>query len=130
MAQKVFASISLAQRVSCVNAKPCHVAGILCKAKAQRLTTASYVNANTRGNIMSTHIQFTRPALLDSIVRLNNSRNGNPSYMLGFADGLTGKTKTDAGFAYAIHDGMSYVTVKYHFTPKGKCIIDDISERG
>jgi hypothetical protein len=50
--------------------------------------------------------------------------------MLGFADGLTGKTKTDAGFAYAIHDGMTYVTVKYHFTPKGKCIIDDISERG
>lgn len=79
---------------------------------------------------MSTYIQFTRPALLDSIVRLNNSRNGNPSYLLGFADGLTGKTKTDAGFAYAIHDGMSYVTVKYHFTPKGKCIIDDISERG
>jgi hypothetical protein len=79
---------------------------------------------------MSTHIQFTRPALLDSIVRLNNSRNGNPSYMLGFADGLTGKTKTDAGFAYAIHDGMSYVTVKYHFTPKGKCVIDDVTERG
>jgi hypothetical protein len=98
---------------------------------------------------MSTHIQFTQPALLISIVRLNNSRNGNPSYMLGFADGLTGftytgkifdtmlgeyvllgKTKKDAGFAYAIHDGMSYVTVKYHFTPKGKCIIDDVTERG
>jgi hypothetical protein len=79
---------------------------------------------------MSTHIQFTQPALLDSIVRLNNSRNGNPSYLLSFTDGLTGKTKTDAGFAYAIHDGMSYVTVKYHFTPKGKCVIDDVTERG
>jgi len=78
---------------------------------------------------MPTYVQFTQPALLTSIVRLNNSRNGNPSYMLGFTDGLTGKTKTDAGFAYAIHDGMTYVTVKYHFTPKNKCIIDDITER-
>jgi hypothetical protein len=79
---------------------------------------------------MSTHIQFTKPALLTNIVRLKNSRNGNPSYMLGFADGLIGKTKTDAGFAYAIHDGMamSYVTIKYRFTPKGKCIINDILE--
>jgi hypothetical protein len=83
-----------------------------------------------RGNIMSTYIQFTQPALLTSTVRLNNSGNGNPSYMLGFADGLMGKTKTDARFAYAIHDGMSYVTVKYHFTTKGKCIIDYVTERG
>jgi len=75
---------------------------------------------------MSSYVQFTKVFCLDTIVRLKNSRNGNPTYLLAFTNGLVGKTKTDAGFAYGIHSGMTLVTAKYHFTPKGKCIIDDI----
>ena len=75
---------------------------------------------------MSNYVQFTKVFWLDTIVRLKNSRNGNPAYLLAFTNGLVGKTKTDAGFAYGIHSGMTLVTAKYHFTPKGKCIIDDI----
>lgn len=77
---------------------------------------------------MGTYIQFSRVALVDTIVRLNNSKNGNPRYLIAFADGLSGITKSDAGFVYGIHSGLSYVRVTYHFTPRGKCIIDDIEE--
>jgi hypothetical protein len=77
---------------------------------------------------MANYVQFTRAALVDSFTRLKNSRNGNPSYLIAFADGLIGKTKTDAGFAYSIHSGMTFVTVKFHFTAKGSCVIDDITE--
>jgi hypothetical protein len=77
---------------------------------------------------MANYVQFTRVALVDTIVRLKNSRNGNPRYLIAFTDGVVGKTKPDAGFAYGIHDGMTFVTVTFHFTPKGKCIIDDITE--
>ena len=47
---------------------------------------------------------------------------------MAFTSGLIAKTKVDAGFAYAIHSGMTLVTIKYHFTPKGNCILDDILE--
>ncbi len=77
---------------------------------------------------MASYIQFTQVLQLDTIARLKNSRNGNPRFLLAFTNGLIGKTKTDAGFAYAIHNGMNLVTVKYHFTNTGKCIIDDVTE--
>lgn len=77
---------------------------------------------------MASYIQFTHVLQLDTIARLKNSRNGNPRFILAFTNGLIGKTKSDAGFAYAIHNGMNLVTVKYHFTPKGNCVIDDILE--
>lgn len=77
---------------------------------------------------MTSYVQFTKVALVDSIARLKNSRNGNPRFLMAFTDGLIAKTKADAGFAYAIHGGMTLVTIKYHFTPKGKCILDDILE--
>ena len=77
---------------------------------------------------MANYIQFTKVALVDTIVRLKNSRNGNPRFLMAFTNGLIAKTKVDAGFAYAIHSGMTLVTIKYHFTPKGNCILDDILE--
>lgn len=77
---------------------------------------------------MAEYMQFTRVALVDTIVRLKNSKNGNPRYLIAFADGLSGKTKSDAGFVYSIHSGLSYVRVSYHFTAKGNCVIGDISE--
>lgn len=77
---------------------------------------------------MGTYIQFTRASWVDTIVRLKNSKNGNPRYLIAFTNGITGTTKTDAGFAYSIHSGMTWVNVTFHFTPKGKCIIDDIEE--
>lgn len=76
---------------------------------------------------MPNHIQFTHVLQLDSLARLKNSRNGNPRYLVAFTNGLVGKTKPDSSMAYAIHSGLSFVTVKYHFTPKGHCVIDDIS---
>lgn len=77
---------------------------------------------------MADYIQFSQVLLVDTLVRLKNSRNGNPRYLIAFTNGLVGKTKSDAGFAYGIHSGMNLVNVKYHFTPKNKCVIDDISE--
>lgn len=77
---------------------------------------------------MAQYIQFQRVSQIDSIARLNNSRNGNPRYLIAFTDGIIGKTKTDAGFVYAIHNGMDLVKVKFHYTSKGNCIIDDVAE--
>lgn len=77
---------------------------------------------------MSSYVEFNQVLWLDTIVRLKNSRNGNPRYLLAFHNGLVGKTKTDAGFAYSIHSGMTVVKVTFHFTPKGKCIITDMQE--
>lgn len=77
---------------------------------------------------MASYIQFTQPATVESIEKLRNSRNGNPRFKIRFTNGIEGTTKTDAGWAYAIHDGMTKVTVKFHYTPAGKCIIDDILE--
>ena len=77
---------------------------------------------------MTTYIQFTKCTYIESIERLNNSRNGNPRYKITFTNGIEGTTKTDAGFVYAIHKGTGAVSVKFHYTTKGRCVIDDISE--
>lgn len=77
---------------------------------------------------MAEYIQFERVGMVDTIVRLKNSKNGNPRYLIALSNGIIGKTKSDAGFVYGIHSGMSWVKVKFHFTPKGNCVIDDISE--
>ena len=39
---------------------------------------------------------------VDSVERLNNSRNGNPRYEFHFANGLKWKTPVDAGWVYGI----------------------------
>jgi hypothetical protein len=77
---------------------------------------------------MSSYVQFTKATEVENIERLRNSRNGNPRFRIQFKNGIEGVTKTDAGWAYAIHEGMKNVTVKFHFTPKGKCIIDAMLE--
>jgi len=77
---------------------------------------------------MSEYVQFTQETRVESIERLKNSVNGNPRYKIAFSNGVLGITKSDAGFAYSIHSGMTRVLVSYHFTPKTKCIIDDIAE--
>jgi hypothetical protein len=77
---------------------------------------------------MSSYIQFTKATEVESIERFFNSRNGNPRYRIRFTNGIEGDTAIDAGWAYAIHDGMKKVTVKFHYTPKGKCVIDDMLE--
>lgn len=62
------------------------------------------------------------------IRRLNNSRNGNPRYKLRiykFDETRDFTTVTDAGFAYAIYDGMLN---KYaQFVINGRNQITDMS---
>ena len=77
---------------------------------------------------MVEYVQFECVGMVDTIVRLKNSKNGNPRYLIALSNGIIGKTKSNAGFAYSIHSGMSWVKVKFHFTPKNKCVIDDITE--
>jgi len=80
---------------------------------------------------MASYIQFTKVTHVETIERLTNSRNGNPRYKMRFTScPFEGVTKTDSGFAYGIHDGMSMkpATVKFHYTAKGKCIIDNVLE--
>ncbi|MFO7804475.1 MAG: hypothetical protein R6V30_02235 [Paracoccaceae bacterium] len=76
---------------------------------------------------MSTYIQFTRTSNLWRMKRLANSKNGNPRYQLTFANDVEGKTKPDAGWVYAVSEHWlnQPVTFKYHFTPTGRCVIDD-----
>jgi hypothetical protein len=77
---------------------------------------------------MAQYMQFSQVTEITNIKRLANSKNGNPRFEITFAGNTQkGKTKTDAGWAYAIHDNMGKVRIKYHFTPaRGHCIIDDI----
>ena len=39
---------------------------------------------------------------VNSVERLNNSRNGNPRYEFHFANGMKWKTPVDAGWVYGI----------------------------
>lgn len=77
---------------------------------------------------MSNYIQFTQTTEVESLVKLRNSRNGNPRYRVWFTNGIIGTTPTDAGWVYAIHGGMKTVTIKFHYTHSGRCIIDDMLE--
>jgi hypothetical protein len=64
-----------------------------------------------------------------SIKRRNNSKFGNPSFAVTFLHGeqtLTGYTKANAGFAYAITGAERIATIEYHMTPKGKVVITDL----
>jgi len=80
-----------------------------------------------RGKKMD-RVEFTKATMVKTIKRLTNSRNGNPRYKIEFENGVLGTTKPDAGFAYAIWDGMKQVTVKYYYTQKGDCVITDLTE--
>ena len=77
---------------------------------------------------MSNYIRFTKVTEVESITRLRNSRNGNPRLRIRFHCGIEGTTPSDAGWVYGIHDGMTVVTAKFHYTAAGRCIIDDMLE--
>lgn len=70
---------------------------------------------------MATYMQFTQVSTLAKLERLANSRNGNPRFKVTLANGQSGKTKTDAGFAYAICDSWQGKTVRaeYRVTKSG-----------
>lgn len=65
--------------------------------------------------------------------RLNNSANGNPKFEFVFIDKHgTHKwiTATDSSFCYWINNiNSNCAIIKYHYTKKGKCIIDDLQKR-
>ena len=75
-----------------------------------------------------TYTQFTKATTVVAMERLKNSRNGNPRYRIAFSNGIIGTTRTDAGFVYGIHNGMKQVTIRFHYTPAGRCVIDDVLE--
>mgnify|MGYP000326434012 CR=1 FL=1 len=77
---------------------------------------------------MTTYMQFTQVSALANLERLSNSRNGNPRFKVTLANGQCGKTKTDAGFAYAICDhwqGKS-VRAEYHITQSGNIVFTNL----
>jgi len=76
---------------------------------------------------MSSYIQFKQLRTIAAIKRLTNSRNGNPRYRVAFTNGEEMTTKTDSSFNYKIcsHWQGRDAVIAYHFTPKGKQILDD-----
>ena len=77
---------------------------------------------------MATYMQFTQVSALAKLERLANSRNGNPRFKVTLANGQSGKTKTDAGFAYAICDNWQgkQVRAEYRVTGKGNLMFTDL----
>ena len=74
-------------------------------------------------------MQFTKIGILDRLDRLKNSKDGNPRYKVNF-DGLDleATTKADADYCYKICSNWEGkpVQVSFHFTPKGRTVIDDM----
>jgi hypothetical protein len=77
---------------------------------------------------MATYMQFTQVTTLAKLEQLANSRNGNPRFKVTLANGQSGKTKTDAGFAYAIGDFWQGKTVRaeYHVMQSGNLSFTDL----
>ena len=77
---------------------------------------------------MATYMQFTQVSTLAKLERLVNSRNGNPRFKVTLANGQSGKTKTDAGFVYAICDHWQgkKVRAEYRVTQSGNLIFTNL----
>lgn len=71
---------------------------------------------------------FKKQSTLTTIKRLKNSRDGNPQFLLTFANGLSGKTKANSGEAYAISDRMigQSIAFDYYLTDSGREYIQNI----
>lgn len=71
---------------------------------------------------------FKKQSTLTTIKRLKNSLNGNPQFLLTFANGLSGKTKANSGEAYAISDRMigQSIAFDYYLTDSGREYIQNI----
>jgi hypothetical protein len=60
-------------------------------------------------------------AVIESLTRLQNSRNGNPRYRIHFQGGTTALTLTDTQLAYTIgHSENLGVPVLVKTTPAGR----------
>lgn len=78
---------------------------------------------------MGTYIHFFKQGILDELTRVKASVNGNPRYNIRLDGlGIEGKTKPDAHYCYDIckHWEGKPVSVEYHFTPRGKLVIDNL----
>ena len=67
---------------------------------------------------------------IDKIKRLANSRNGNPRFMVEFADGMIMRTAPDAGWVYGIVPDQLVgrpVAASYHMTPSGNAVLDRLA---
>jgi hypothetical protein len=67
---------------------------------------------------------------IDKIKRLANSRNGNPRFMVEFADGMIMQTAPDAGWVYGIVPDQligRVVTASYYMTPSGNAVLDEMA---
>ena len=66
-----------------------------------------------------------------SVIRLNNSINGNPKYEFIISGIGIARTASDAGWVYGLSahsiEGKD-VVVTHHTTPKGKVILDSLEE--
>ena len=66
-----------------------------------------------------------------SVIRLNNSINGNPKYEFIISGIGIARTASDAGWVYGLSalsiEGKD-VVVTHHTTPKGKVILDSLKE--
>jgi hypothetical protein len=72
----------------------------------------------------------TMKTKITNIKRLNNSRNGNPNYLIYTDDGVV-RTETDSmtTYKYNFHNLINEnVSIEYRLTPKGKAILIDIKE--
>jgi len=66
-----------------------------------------------------------------SVIKLNNSINGNPKYSFDFEDVGVMTTPSDAGWVYAFSTDTFWgklVNISYHMTKSGHAILDSIKE--
>ena len=66
---------------------------------------------------------------ITNIKRLNNSRNGNPNYLIYTDDGVV-RTEKDSmtTYKYNFYNLINEnVSIKYRLTPKGKAVLIDIN---
>lgn len=67
---------------------------------------------------MPKHLEYV--AVIDSITRLTNSRNGNPRFKIHFEDGQTTTTQSDASVSYEMTNHNYPGRFRIKATPAGK----------
>jgi len=72
-------------------------------------------------------IKLNKQSKLVELIRLQNSRNGNPKFRLVFENGLIGNTRTDSGEAYKLCDSWIGRSVKFDWSVnnRGQTFISD-----
>ena len=80
--------------------------------------------------VMTEYMRFTRVKQVEKIDRLRSSKNGNPRFKFTFTDGDVLKTQPNAGWVYAICPDQLVgrpIAATYHFTPRGKGVLDGVA---